>query len=683
MKPYFLVADFETYWAPDYTLSKMTTESYIRDARFKAHGCGLKLANRDAVWVTGNKLRWAFDQINWDNVYLIGHNLQFDATILAWRYGKYPRGYIDTLGMSRALIGQHNIRHGLHYMAPTLTGLDPESPWSIGQSGLLEPGLHKMDGLAQTLGIVDLPDWREKILADYCVKPPHYNPKTQRWEAGDCDLTWESFKRMAPHFPHKEFGVLNWTIEKFAKPKLFMDDELLASYLQWVKDDKIAALQRAGLTDRTSLMSGPKYAAALEAYGVVPPTKINNKGKVTYAFAKTDEAHKALLEHDNPSVQALVAARLAVKSTIEETRATAYLEASTRGAWPVGYSYSGAINTHRFSGNKGGGGNPMNLKRGGTLRDCIYAPEGYVCLVFDLSQIECRLALWCGTFSSKTTGMERESLDMMARGDKAKKDIEIEWKRLKAAGLHGSAELDRLKKIKNESDLYSFFASMMYGRTITPENKDERQGGKSAVLGLGFGMGPDRYIDYNLTLGNRIDASFAESTVHLYRNTYKGLRAMWKTWERAFKAAVQQGEQWTVANARVVKDPIFGSWSFQIGDNLLVKYPDLTFNEADRQWTYRDGKTIVKMFGGKWMENYAQYSGRVILTDKLMEIEQTYECAMTTYDELVALVENTPEAIEQAIEHCYNIITREHPLFPGLPLGCEYGHHQRYGQAKH
>jgi hypothetical protein len=35
-----IAVDFETRWdSKDYTLSKMTTEEYIRDVRFKAFGC--------------------------------------------------------------------------------------------------------------------------------------------------------------------------------------------------------------------------------------------------------------------------------------------------------------------------------------------------------------------------------------------------------------------------------------------------------------------------------------------------------------------------------------------------------------------------------------------------------------------------------------------------------------------
>lgn len=717
-----LVMDIETYYASDYSLSlgHMTTEKYIRDPRFKIHGAGLKVDDGPAVWVTGSKLPAVIAKIDWSKVVLIGHNLQFDATILSWHFGVKPRLYVDTLGMSRALIGQHSARHGLHYICPLVTSFQGHP-------------LHKMDGLAHTKGVRDLEPWQEKILADYTVQAPHFNPKTGLWEAGDAVLTWELFKGFAKHFPTKELKVIDWTIRQFAQPKIFLDDEMLTQYLKEVKDEKLFVVEEVFYTfskpgytywyspaankvfrdvsngdllalcteidkdkywelrcegcnaDRLTpeqfeqlrkiLASGPKYAQALTSLGVVPPVKINPKGEVKFAFAKTDQEHKALLEHDNPKVQALVAARMSVKSTIEETRAEKYLDASVRGAWPVAYSYSGAVNTHRFSGNKGGGGNPMNLKRGGTLRNCIYAPEGKTFLVLDLSQIECRLALWFGMLSTRNKGMEFESLERLRRGDYHM--------------LRGE------KDLADKYDLYSYFGSMMFGwEVIKSKHKNERQIAKSAVLGLGFGMGPARYMDYALIMGAKgVDAALAESTVHLYRNTYSGVKGMWSTLENMMLAAIgkrktrggildlPEKDYWQVGPLRACRDPIFGSPSICTEHGLLLKYPDLSY-DAMGEGTYRDGNGRVKIFGGKYMENVAQHTARLILVDQLMEIDQTYPVVMSTYDEGVVLIDDNPEAIEVATKHCVGIMTKEHPMFPGLPLGVEWGVGNRYGTAK-
>ena len=40
-----ITIDFETYYDKDFSLRKMTTESYIRDPRFEVIGVGVKVNN--------------------------------------------------------------------------------------------------------------------------------------------------------------------------------------------------------------------------------------------------------------------------------------------------------------------------------------------------------------------------------------------------------------------------------------------------------------------------------------------------------------------------------------------------------------------------------------------------------------------------------------------------------------
>ncbi len=704
-----VIVDYETFYAHDYSLSKMSTESYIRDPRFKVHGAGLKINDGPSRWVPARVLGPVLRAIDWSRSIMIGHNLHFDGTIMAWEYGIVPALYRDTLGMSRAMLGQHLMRHGLHYVAPELIGM------------------HKMEGLAQTMGIRDLSPHQEAILADYCAGPERFNHRTNQWEAGDVDLTYGIYQHMKPHFPEQEFRVMDWVTRQFAQPRLNLDTELLTCYLEEVRDNKAIVLEdvyyrntlgnfkyyahpesscvfRSAIDEgeecneisrteyiqlrtrerwsadeitpaqfeetRKVLASAPQYAAALESLGVTPPTKINAKGKVTFAFAKTDQEHKALLEYDNPNaseetcaqVQALVAARLEVKSTIEETRAIKYFEASERGCWPVDYNYAGAKNTHRLSGGKGGGGNPTNLKRGGTLRDCIYAGLNKRLLVADLSQIECRMVLWLGSQMPGSNGGEAEALEVM----------------------------------RNGGDIYCYFGSLMYGFEINKKDHPlQRQIAKSAVLGLGFGMGAARFMDYCLTSGIRITAIEAESAVALYRNTFKGVVQLWRATDKVMKSAVFDNDAGSqelnirypnnlsgIPGVEVTREPFFGHIALRSYSGLLLKYPELSW-DAEGEGTYRDGKVRVKVFGGKFVENIVQHLARCVLVDMLLEIDAVYPVVMSTYDELVMEIDDDDESARIANDFVTAIMTREQANFPGLPLGVETGHHYRYGQAKH
>jgi hypothetical protein len=103
-----LVIDFETRWdRSDYTLSRLTTEQYIRDDRFKAFGLCYKTLNEDEpiTWVAHEDIQAWVDSIDWSRTAVLAHNAQFDIAILAWKYGVKPCFIFDSLSMARALRG--------------------------------------------------------------------------------------------------------------------------------------------------------------------------------------------------------------------------------------------------------------------------------------------------------------------------------------------------------------------------------------------------------------------------------------------------------------------------------------------------------------------------------------------------------------------------------------------------
>ena len=48
-----ITLDFETYYDKDYSLSKLTTEEYVRDHRFEVIGVGIKLNDKETEWASG------------------------------------------------------------------------------------------------------------------------------------------------------------------------------------------------------------------------------------------------------------------------------------------------------------------------------------------------------------------------------------------------------------------------------------------------------------------------------------------------------------------------------------------------------------------------------------------------------------------------------------------------------
>ena len=82
-----ITLDFETYYDVGFSLSGLTTEEYIRDARFQVIGVGIKVDEGETYWVTGSHevVQDSLNKIDWHNSALLCHNTQFDGAILAFR----------------------------------------------------------------------------------------------------------------------------------------------------------------------------------------------------------------------------------------------------------------------------------------------------------------------------------------------------------------------------------------------------------------------------------------------------------------------------------------------------------------------------------------------------------------------------------------------------------------------
>ena len=388
--------DFETYYAQDFSLSKITTEEYIRDRKFEVIGLGLKHGPNSTEWAQGDKqVKELLGSVDFAKTGVIAHNTAFDGAILSWRYGVKPKAWFDTMCMGRAL---HGTEHSVSLKAMS-------ERYGIGAKGnevIMAKGKRLVDFTTQEI----------RDYARYCIN--------------DVELTYELFSQMVRTFPRQELKLIDLTLRMFIEPFLDLDTGLLEQHLEDVKDRKDKLLLDANITDKKDLMSNAKFATLLEELGVSPPRKISpTTGKETYAFAKSDEAFKELQEHEDDRVQSLVAARLGNKSTLEETRTQRFIAISKRGLLPVPIRYY-AAHTGRW-----GGQDKINLQNlpsrganGKKLKNSIIAPEGHSVIDADSSQIEARVLAWLAGQNDLT--------EAFARGE----DVYIKM----AAQIYGCAE---------------------------------------------------------------------------------------------------------------------------------------------------------------------------------------------------------------------------------------------------
>lgn len=615
----FLTIDFETYYDTDYSLSKMSTEAYIRDPRFEVIGVGVKVNDSDSTrWYEEAEFRELSEKTDWSKIGVVAHHAQFDGAILAWHYNVNPLAWFDTLSMARAAVGGYTKSFSLATLAEY---------FELGVKGtevVNAKGKHRCD--------FSRDEWLR--YGEYCKN--------------DADLTYMLFhlmrlghnkmwERYVKEFPLPELRIIDSHIRMFTEPRIELDTFLLNATLADTRYLKEQALVNAAV-DKKDLMSNPKFAGILRGLGVEPPMKISPAtGRETFAFAKTDAGMQALAEHEDVRVQAVVAARLQNKSTLMETRLEKMVAIAARGPMPVYLNYYGAHQTGRSSG--GDGMNPQNNQRGSALRKAQLAPKGYVFVVVDSSNIEAR------------------ALDMLA-------------------GQEDMVEVYRRYDRGEGPDVYCAMAERVYKRPITKkENPTERQHGKVIKLGCGYGMGGPKYRETARHQKVILSSAQAQDDVDTYRHTHDRVVQLWKTCDRALEWMFK-GEERPIDAAGIVHTVRDG---IVLPNGLIIKYPNL--RKGPDGWVYDSGRSVgINIYGGKVVENIIQALARIIVMDQSLVIAKKYPQVLTVHDEGVFCVE---EALAGTVlGFAINVFRTPPNWWPGIPLNAEGGTSYSYGMAK-
>ena len=596
-----LTIDFETYYAVDFSLTKLTTEEYVRDDRFEVIGVAVKENEGEPQWFSGTKeetKEW-LKQFDWDNSFALAHNAMFDSAILSWTFGIKPRAWFDTLSMARASDGL-DAGNSLAKLA---------TRYNLGVKGtevVEAKGLRRADFSRNQLD----------NYGGYCKN--------------DVTLTYDLFQILLTRFSLHELKLIDLTLRMFYDPVLFLDTPLLEQHLMQVKarKDKLLA---ACISDKDTLMSNPKLADLLISLGVEPPMKESPaNGKQTYAFAKNDEGFKELAEHPDERVQAIVAARLGTKSTLEETRTERFIAISKRGRMPVPLRYY-AAHTGRWGGDDKL--NLQNLPRKSLLKEAIVAPEGYVLIDADSSQIEARTVAWL------------------------------------------SGQNDLVAAFEDKEDVYKIMASSIYGKTQDEITDGERFVGKTTILGAGYGMGATKFGIQLKTFNVEIDDAEAARIIQVYRDTYPYIPKLWKEANSSLDAlrARQTAQVGCQPQALTLTQN-----GFLLPSGLYLNYPDLQKDEDD-QYSYASRRGRIKIYGGKVIENLCQALARCIIGEQMLRIAKRYRVALTVHDAVMSVV---PEGQEEEALLYINECMRWRPSWATtLPLACELGIGKSYGDC--
>lgn len=645
--------DFEAYWDKDYTLKKISTADYIRDPRFETIGVSVIHAGR-RFWLEDAQFREFVRRVDWSRVAVAAHHTHFDGGVLAFHYGVVPGFYFDTLSLSRAVYGPYE--------------------------------KHDLDAVAVRTGVgrkMEMPDTRGMRRVDM---PKDFWDTYGVYSLNDADVMLAALKVMCAGFPRAELELIDATIRMFTQPGFVLDDDLLRQ----VEVDELARrrelLAQAGVTEK-DMGSAPKFTALLEALGVEVEMKKGKNGPIP-AIAKSDPFMQGLLDGDDDDLRVLAEARLAVKSTLNMTRARRLIKLSCGGQpVPIYIAYYRA-HTGRWGGSDGvNWQNPERTSkkdpRKGRVRKALMAPPGYKVVVRDSAQGEARTLAW------------------FAR------------------------QMDLVEAFAQGRDVYSERASLYYGRTINrklnPEDEIPGLIGKNTTLGGGYGMG---FVKFALELlrgmfgGPRIQ--FVEADIErLNVDAQAFLNDKWKM-KRVSEAPTRLDRKamqvhcivcdHIITQYRAASDKIVGLWDyfdkivipsmadgaeFDIGpgtpgsvrvsknsivlpNGLALRYDNLRRHGA--KWVYDTARGIRYLYGGKQTENLIQALHRIIVAEQMLEIAENWDVKLMSHDEVAALVR--AEMAERALMEMGQIMKKPPKWGPSLPLASDGGIADRYGDAK-
>ena len=606
-----ITIDFETFYSREYSLTRLTTEEYVRDPQFQVIGVAVKVNSEPSQWFSGDLQETAewLAQFDWGNHFVLAHNAIFDAAILTWVFGQKPKAWLDTLSMARAMFG---------------TTVGGSLAKLVEHFGLGAKGLEVHD--ARGLRREDFPADQLTQYGEYCKN--------------DVELTYKLYNEMSS-FPTIEKRLIDITIRMFSDPLLELDAEKLETHLVEVRERKEKLFVEANITKEV-LNSSAKFAELLVANNVRPPMKISPAtGKDTYAFAKSDAEFMALLEHPNEVVQALVAARVGAKSTLEETRTERFISIARRGhiggalrRLPIPLKYY-AAHTGRW-----GGSDKVNLQNlpsrgteGGKLKRCIVAPRGHVIIDCDSSQIEARVLAWL------------------------------------------SGQNDVLDRFRRKEDVYKYMAARIFDVPITSVTPEQRFIGKTTVLGAGYGMGAIKFQMQLSTMGKDVDIDMCKYIIKQYRAANPAIAKWWNHLTLALDFMMQNKEL-DIDCVDVLKlEPFTG---ISLPNGLMQNYPELA-RHSNGDYTYQTRMGPNKIYGGKVAENLCQAVARCIIGEQIIQIEKLYRVVLTVHDAIACVVPEGEAHIAQAyIEKCM----RTPPAWAqGLPLDCESGMARNYGDC--
>jgi DNA polymerase len=279
---------------------------------------------------------------------------------------------------------------------------------------------------------------------------------------------------------------------------------------------------------------------------------------------------------------------------------------------------------------------PSRDKKKKTLKNSVVAPPGHVVINCDSSQIEARVLAW----------------------------------------LAGQASV--VEQFRKGEDVYSIFASKIYGREISKKDPVERFVGKTCILGLGYGTGALklRHTLKTQPPGADITEEEAKRYVTVYRTENNKIPDLWAECDRALNAMMKGSKKsFSLGFGEALWITPDG---IELPNHLHIRYANLRLDENGKM-IYDSRKGPVNIWGGSMVENVVQALARIIVGEQMIKIREKYRPVLTVHDAAVMVVPKA-EATE-AVDFITKVMSTAPDWCADLPVACEAKWGESYGEC--
>jgi len=271
------------------------------------------------------------------------------------------------------------------------------------------------------------------------------------------------------------------------------------------------------------------------------------------------------------------------------------------------------------------------------IRGMVCAPQGKKLLVADFAAIEARVLGW----------------------------------------LAGSEKM--LNQFRNGEDLYEDMASKIYRVDVKDITAEQRQLGKAAILGAGYGMGAPKFYETCLSWGIKVHEDLAKTAINTYRQTYHHVRQLWYDQEKAAHTAVRTGNRVECGKTIWFMQDDFLKCQLPSGRCLHYYKPELKMKQNDWGESMELSYLAEKMgkafrngtYGGKLVENITQAVARDLMADAMLRIEdEGFNIVLSVHDELVAEVPQQT-TLQNPLERFCNLMAATPNWAKDCPVAAE------------